>query len=230
MRTLWSRAQGGRCAVCTSAPWQYPGSGGVYGFWRLSVDKSCCKPSRLCCIRGTVCYACLRPVEVLSTDRLLPPSKSIHGMSISEWTASAIKFLQFDADRSSDGFNTATPRQEAKFVIIKCPASGDARRTAYQLEEGKKALIHQVAQGRSIKDALTVIDRTRNTYERWRKEDRFFAQLVDSARLGGAQDIEREHLSFPEFSAKYLEAEVFPHTQNIVDLIDGKDPTGSTRP
>lgn len=99
MRTQWSRAQGGRCAVCHAAPWQYPGSGGVYGFWRLSVDKSCCKPSRLCCIRGSVCYACLRPVEVLSIDRMLPPSKSIHGMSISEWTASAVDFLKFDADQ-----------------------------------------------------------------------------------------------------------------------------------
>ena len=104
------------------------------------------------------------------------------------------------------------------------PRKRGRKKDGLSVEEGKKALIHQVAQGRSIKDALTVIDRTRNTYERWRKEDRFFAQLVDSARLGGAQDIEREHLSFPEFSAKYLEAEVFPHTQNIVDLIDGKDP------
>lgn len=113
LRTMWVRAQGGRCATCNAAAWQYPDSGGVYGFFRLSVDHSCCSPARLCCVRGSVCYACVRPLEVLCKDASLPPSKSIHGMSISEWTESALKFLQFDADRSSDGFNTATPRQEA---------------------------------------------------------------------------------------------------------------------
>jgi hypothetical protein len=99
MRTLWMRAQGHRCAVCNAAAWQYPEEGGVYGFFRLSIDRSCCKPSRLCCIRGTVCYACLRPVEVLASDRMLTPSKSIHGMTISEWTASAVDFLKFDRDQ-----------------------------------------------------------------------------------------------------------------------------------
>ena len=101
MRTLWMRAQGYRCAVCKAAAWQYPDEGGVYGFWRLSIDRSCCKPTRLCCIRGTVCYACLRPVDVLAQDRLLPPSKVIHGMTISEWTASAVDFLKFDRDQEN---------------------------------------------------------------------------------------------------------------------------------
>jgi hypothetical protein len=112
MRLMWVRAQGHRCGVCNAAAWQYPEEGGVYGFWRLSVDRSCCEPARLCCIRGTVCSACHRPLEVLSHDRTLPPSKSIHGMSISEWTEAALNFLQFDSDRSGNGFNQATPRQE----------------------------------------------------------------------------------------------------------------------
>ena len=51
------------------------------------------------------------------------------------------------------------------------PRKRGRKKDGLSVEEGKKALINQVAQGRSIKDALTVIDRTRNTYERWRKED-----------------------------------------------------------
>ena len=101
MRTLWMRAQGYRCAVCRAAAWQYPDEGGVYGFWRLSIDRSCCKPYRFCCIRGTVCYACLRPVDVLASDRMLPPSRSIHGMTIGEWVESCEDFLRFDADQEN---------------------------------------------------------------------------------------------------------------------------------
>ena len=32
-------------------------------------------------------------------------------------------------------------------------------------------------------------------------------------------------MSFPEFSEKYLDATVFPHMQNVVDLIEGRDPS-----
>jgi hypothetical protein len=109
------------------------------------------------------------------------------------------------------------------------PKTGAKRKTGGRkkgdVPELKKALIAQVAAGRSIKDALIVIDRSRNSYEAWRRDDKHFAMMVDQARLGDAAKPEIEQMGFPEFSEQYLDAKVFPHTQNIVDMIEGRDPS-----
>ncbi len=104
MRKLWLAVQGYECAVCGGLDVaDEHGRGGVYGFWRLSVDGSCCRPSRMCCVRGTVCYKCNRPVTVYSKDNLLTPSHLINDLTIHEWTARADAFLAFDSDRSDHG-------------------------------------------------------------------------------------------------------------------------------
>lgn len=108
------------------------------------------------------------------------------------------------------------------------PKTGNKRRKGGRkrgdVPKLKQELIAMVAQGRSIKDALIVIDRSRNAYEEWRRNDKQFAMMVDAARLGDAARPEREFLPFPEFSERYLEAQVFDHTQNIVDMIEGTVP------
>jgi hypothetical protein len=97
-------AQGYECAVCGALDTAAEhGRGGVYGFWRLSIDGSCCQPTRWCCVRGTVCYKCNRPVTVYSKDNLLTPSHLINNLTINKWTARADAFLTFDADRSGNG-------------------------------------------------------------------------------------------------------------------------------
>ncbi len=104
LRKLWLAVQGYVCGVCGARDEaDEHGHGGVYGFWRLSVDGSCCDPIRWCCVRGTVCYRCNRPVTVYSKDPLLTPSHLINDLTIGQWVSRANKFLQFDADRSDDG-------------------------------------------------------------------------------------------------------------------------------
>jgi hypothetical protein len=41
----------------------------------------------------------------------------------------------------------------------------------------------------------------------------------------GAQHVKGEQIPFSEFSERYLDARVFPHMQNVVDLIEGNDPS-----
>ena len=105
-----------------------------------------------------------------------------------------------------------------------------ARTTPEQLEATKLELLRQMQGGKNIKSALEVVGRTRSTYERWRKEDPDFVIAVDRIKTlrilePSAVESQGPRVSFPEFSEKYLDATVFPHMQNVVDLIEGRDPS-----
>jgi len=105
-----------------------------------------------------------------------------------------------------------------------------ARTTPEQLEATKLELLRQMQGGKNVKSALEVVGRTRSTYERWRKEDPDFVIAVDRIKTlrilePSAVEAQGPRLSFPEFSEKYLDATVFPHMQNVVDLIEGRDPS-----
>jgi hypothetical protein len=105
-----------------------------------------------------------------------------------------------------------------------------ARTTPEQLEATKLELLRQMQGGKNVKSALEVVGRTRSTYERWRKEDPDFVIAVDRIKTlrilePSAVESQGPRLSFPEFSEKYLDATVFPHMQNVVDLIEGRDPS-----
>ncbi len=93
--------------------------------------------------------------------------------------------------------------------------------------ETKEAFLRHLNQGLSIGDALTAVDRGRTTYERWRREDGEFVAAVERIRMmrSMAAPVEGEQIEFPEFSERYLDARVFPHMQNVVDLIEGRDPS-----
>jgi len=93
--------------------------------------------------------------------------------------------------------------------------------------ETKEAFLRHLNQGLSIGDALTAVDRGRTTYERWRREDGEFVAAVERIRMmrSIAAPVEGEQIEFPEFSERYLDAHVFPHMQNVVDLIEGRDPS-----
>jgi hypothetical protein len=83
----------------------------------------------------------------------------------------------------------------------------------------------------TVTQALEACGRQRTTYERWRATDADFVAAVDRIRLMSrlATMEPGERLGFPEFSERYLGARVFPHMQNVVDLIEGREP-GWTHP
>ena len=95
-------------------------------------------------------------------------------------------------------------------------------------EESKALLIKAIQDGHTIKDALSVIRRSRSWYEKARATDQQFRVDVDRIRQGVADNYEAERTEvpdFPEFSERFLGQRVFPHMQNVVDLIDGKEPS-----
>jgi hypothetical protein len=107
---------------------------------------------------------------------------------------------------------------------------GEVRARGRSVEDSKRLLLEQVAGGQTIARALEVIGRSRPTYEEWRRRDKDFARDIDRLRLDLAESLkvdaaDSRNLSFAEFSAKYLEAEVFPHAQNVIDMIEGREPS-----
>ena len=92
--------------------------------------------------------------------------------------------------------------------------------------ELKLEFLAAIGEGDTVPRALDRINRTRATYDRWRRADPVFANRVDSlrrAREGNSYG--RVEIPFAEFSAQYLGTRVFPHMQNVVDLLEGNSPS-----
>lgn len=103
--------------------------------------------------------------------------------------------------------------------------AGSARRP---VAESKKIVLEQVSQGRTVADALRVAGRSMKAYEAWRREDRDFAVSMDRIRQDVSERIKGDlddDLDFAEFSEKYLGARVFPHAQNVIDMMEGREPS-----
>lgn len=100
-------------------------------------------------------------------------------------------------------------------------------------EAAQAALIAGLRQGMSVNDACVKANRTRKAYEQWRATDRQFALAADEARAAArrdAADLMPTHdsdgavMSFAEFSEKFLGNRVWPHAQNMVDIVEGREP------
>ena len=102
------------------------------------------------------------------------------------------------------------------------------RKDGQSQEAVKAKFLDEIQKGRNIGEALAAVDRGRKAYENWRATDKVFAGKVDNlrGRVSDALAVLRDGglPEFPEFSEKYLDAPVFPHMQNVVDLLEGRDP------
>ena len=108
-------------------------------------------------------------------------------------------------------------------------ASKAGRKTNEDIDGSKKEFLRQMQKGLSINNAMAAINRSRSTYERWRRVDPEFVAAVERIKnlrfLEPEEQVEREHISFSDFSEKFLDARVFPHMQNVVDMIEGEPPS-----
>lgn len=101
----------------------------------------------------------------------------------------------------------------------------------------KREVLKQIAAGNTIEQAMRTVNRSPKTYEAWKRNDANFSSAVDQIRNrqkglhkddlpGMPQAVEQEDFpSFAEFSGKYLKATVFPHMQNAIDLLEGREPS-----
>lgn len=94
----------------------------------------------------------------------------------------------------------------------------------------KDRVVAAISGGASVYAATAAVGRKEKTYEMWRRNDPAFAARVDAARKqlasDKAQGVEpgRRDLSFAQWRKEFLGYDTYPHQQQWIDAIEGKDP------
>jgi hypothetical protein len=92
----------------------------------------------------------------------------------------------------------------------------------------KRLILSGVAEGLTIEAATAASGKSYKTYEYYRRTDKVFADKMDRTRLGlkdknfASSDV--HDLDFTEFRQRYLHSRTFPHQQNLIDVIEGREP------
>ena len=92
----------------------------------------------------------------------------------------------------------------------------------------KRIILGCVAEGMTIEQACASAGKSIKTYEYYRRTDKVFTDKVDRTRLGlkdksfATSDV--HDITFAEFRQKFLHSQTFPHQQNLVDMIEGREP------
>jgi hypothetical protein len=92
----------------------------------------------------------------------------------------------------------------------------------------KRLILSGVAEGLTIEAATAASGKSYKTYEYYRRTDKVFADKMDRTRLGlkdknfASSDV--HDLDFAEFRSRYLHSRTFPHQQNLIDVIEGREP------
>ena len=93
----------------------------------------------------------------------------------------------------------------------------------------KRVILGCVAEGMTIEQACASAGKSMKTYEYYRRTDKVFSDKVDRTRLGlkdkqfASGDV--HDISFSEFRERFLHSKTFPHQQNLVDVIEGREPS-----
>jgi hypothetical protein len=92
----------------------------------------------------------------------------------------------------------------------------------------KRLILSGVAEGLTIEAATAASGKSYKTYEYYRRTDKVFADKMDRTRLGlkdknfASSDV--HDITFAEFRQRYLHSKTFPHQQNLIDVIEGREP------
>lgn len=95
-------------------------------------------------------------------------------------------------------------------------------------DDAQKMVIALLGQGSSIKNAMEQVNRTETAYRQWTFTDPTFKLLAEKARLQGkgvqADLTDLKNISFEDFSEEFLDAKLWDHHLDWVDLLEGKEP------
>jgi hypothetical protein len=95
-------------------------------------------------------------------------------------------------------------------------------------EIAKRVILSAIAEGMTVEQAVASAGRSYKSYEYYRRTDPVWKDKVDRTRLGlrGSSFIEQtlNDITFAEFRERFLRSKTFPHQQNLIDVIEGKDP------
>lgn len=98
-------------------------------------------------------------------------------------------------------------------------------------EERKATLLLRVSAGLGVLEACAVLDVKPDTLKKWMQLDRKFAARLEEAKLEGQAALKAalapdgsSKIDYATFSKEFLNMEVFPHQQNWIDVLEGREP------
>jgi hypothetical protein len=95
--------------------------------------------------------------------------------------------------------------------------------------EAQEKVLLQLEQGSTITAAMAAVGRNDVTFRQWSMTDPKFKERADKARLVGKGIIadlgDLKNLSFPDFCEQFLDAKLFEHQLDWLDLIEGREPS-----
>ena len=93
----------------------------------------------------------------------------------------------------------------------------------------KRIILGCVSEGMTIEQACGSAGKSMKTYEYYRRTDKVFSDKVDRTRLGlkdktfASSDV--HDITFAEFRERFIHSKTFPHQQNLIDVIEGREPS-----
>ena len=111
--------------------------------------------------------------------------------------------------------------------------SGNEHHARKRQAEDQKKFISFLKQGIDVDSALGAIGKKRTILRGWMQDGTFAAEM-EEAQIFGANSIamhtssDKKNIDFATFSKEFLNSEVFPHQQNWIDVLEGRDPSWLT--
>ena len=108
--------------------------------------------------------------------------------------------------------------------------AGDQHHTRLRQIEDQRKFISFLKQGIDTDSALAAVGKKKTALRSWLLDGEFAAQVEEAINFGSnaiaASLGENKHkIDFATFSREFLNTEVFPHQQNWIDVLEGRDPT-----
>jgi hypothetical protein len=109
--------------------------------------------------------------------------------------------------------------------------SGGEHHLAKGVAQAKKEVLEKVRVGVSPQAAMIAMGKKPDTIRQWMVRDPLFAAALEEAKEEGSKQsfdalgVEKESIPFAEFSKMFFDQTVFPHHQNWIDLLEGREPS-----
>jgi hypothetical protein len=95
-------------------------------------------------------------------------------------------------------------------------------------EDSQKMVLTLLEQGQTIKMAMEAVNRSESAYRQWTFTDPTFKEEAEKARLVGegikVDLADLKDISFEDFSAQFLDTQLFDHHKSWIDLIEEREP------
>ena len=95
-------------------------------------------------------------------------------------------------------------------------------------KEAQERVLLSLADGATVTAAMAAVGRNDVTFRQWSMQDPKFKERADKARLAGKgvkSDLgDVKNIDYPTFCEEFLDAKLFDHQLNWLDLIEGREP------